>query len=369
MIPRLLSLPTDENLLLFGARSTGKTTLLRHMPLYQNAVVVNLLKGDVERLFRNNPDALFDVVRGMTALQTHVIIDEIQKVPKLLDIVHELIESTDKKYILTGSSARKLKRGGANLLAGRAFVYHLFPFNYFEVEDKFILNDNLRWGMLPKIFFFGTNEKKNRYLDAYTKTYLKEEIWGEHEVRQLEPFRNFLEVAAQSNGKMLNYSNIARDIGCSYNTVKEYFNILEDTLLGFYLNPYQHSFRKRLSKIPKFYFFDMGIVRSLQGLASVPLMEQTSLYGEVFEHFIILQCQQLNHYYFRDYRFSYLATKDGAEIDLVVERPGQKILFIEIKSCKNVELRHLRTLKNMASDYGDCEIACFSQDPFIKNNR
>ncbi len=366
MIHRMLKIPTDENLLLFGARGTGKTTLLKHSPLYEKAVVINLLKGDVERQFRNDPDALAEIVKAMPAQQTHVIVDEVQKVPKLLDIVHDLIENTSKKFILTGSSARKLKYGGANLLAGRAFVYHLFPFNYFEVTDTFILNDSLRWGMLPKIFSYVTDDKKHRFLEAYTNTYLKEEIWGEQIVRQLDPFRHFLEVAAQMNGKQVNFSNMARDVGVTDKTINEYFAILEDTLIGFYLNPYQHSFRKRLSKTPKFYFFDPGVVRALQGQLSVPLTEQTSVYGDVFEHFIILQCKQLASYTNSEYRFSYLATKDGAEVDLVVERPGKKILFIEIKSAKQVEARHLRTLLAMSKDHGDCEAVCFSRDNFVK---
>ena len=366
MISRLLTLPSDENCFLFGARSTGKTTLLNHRLFHKNAVVINLLKADVERQFRQDPDALYGVVKTMGNDKTHIIIDEIQKVPKLLDVVHDLIENTSKNFILTGSSTRKLKHGGANLLAGRAFVYYLYPFNYFEVTDKFTLNDALHWGMLPKIFSYDCNEKKHHYLDAYTKTYLKEEIWDELIVRKIDPFRNFLEVAAQSNGKVINFSNIARDIGSTDNTVRDYFTILEDTLIGFFLNPFQHSFRKRLSKKPKFYFFDTGVVRTLCGLLSVPLIEQSSAYGEVFEHFIILQCQQLSNYYHLDYRFSYLATKDGAKIDLVVERPGKKILFIDIRSSKQVEARHVKTLTIVARDYGDCEAVCFSRDSFKK---
>jgi uncharacterized protein len=149
-------------------------------------------------------------------------------------------------------------------------------------------------------------------------------------------------------------------------TVQDYFSILEDTLIGYYLHPFQHSFRKGLSKKPKFYFFDTGVVRALRRLIEIPLTESTSGFGDAFEHFIINQCIQLASYRHRNYRFSYLETKDDAEIDLVVERPGQKILFIEIKSTTIVESRHLTTLKTLTRDFGDCETICLCREQYIK---
>ena len=160
---------------------------------------------------------------------------------------------TNKKFIMTGSSARKLKKGGANLLAGRAFVFDLFPLSFLELKDKFDLEHALRWGTLPQIFQCNTDLERQQFLRAYAHTYLKEEIWEEHFIRQLDPFRRFLEVAAQCNGKIINFSNIARDVGVDKKTIQSYFSILEDTLIGFYLEPYQNSFRKRLSQKPKFY--------------------------------------------------------------------------------------------------------------------
>lgn len=366
MIPRLLKLPQDESFFLFGARGTGKTTLLKHLPWFSNALMINLLEAKTENRFLRDPDELSAIVRGLPNSTSHVIIDEVQKIPKLLDVVHELIETTDKKFILTGSSARRLKKGGANLLAGRAFVYNLYPFSFLEVESEFQLNQALQYGLLPKVFQYNSEESKQRFLEAYTNTFLKEEIWVEKFVRELEPFRYFLEVAAQSNGKMINFSNIARDIGSNDNTVKNYYSILEDTLIGSFLQPYQHSFRKRLSKSPKFYFFDPGVVRVLTGNIELPIPEKTSAYGEVFEHFIISQCQLLASYFHRNYRFSYLATKDGSEIDCVVERPGLPILFIEIKSTDIVEERHVKSLNQLAKDFGNCEAVCFSRDSYVK---
>lgn len=367
MRARLLQLPADESFFLFGSRGVGKTTLLKSLPWFAKAFYINLLQPQEEQRFSRSPDELAAIVKLLPDDIQHVIIDEVQKIPKLLDVVHDLIETTSKKFILTGSSARKLKHGGANLLAGRAFVYHLYPFSYLELpESEASLSDYLHFGLLPKIFGYHQVEKKQLYLEAYTHTYLKEEIWAEQFIRELDPFRRFLEVAAQSNGKIINFSNIARDVGTSYKNIEKYFSILEDTLLGFFLEAFQHSFRKRLSKTPKFYFFDPGVVRALTLQLSLPLLKSTSQFGEVFEHFVILQCKQLASYFHRDYRFSYLKTKDDAEIDLVVERPGLPLLFIEIKSSDNIQLAQLATLKKIAQDFGACEAICFSNDPYPK---
>lgn len=366
MIPRLSSLPDDESFFLFGPRGVGKTTTLKSLPLFTKALYINLLLAHEESRFAKNPDELIAIVKGLPANITHIIIDEVQKLPKLLDIVHELIETTSIHFILTGSSARKLKYGGANLLAGRAFVYHLHPFVYSEISEQFDLNENLQWGMLPKLFEYKAVDKKQHYLRAYTTTYLKEEIWAEQFIKKLDPFRYFLEVAAQSNGKLINFANIARDVGGDVKTIQNYFSLLEDTLLGFFLPAFQHSFRKRLSKTPKFYFFDPGIVSALSGLLAVPLSESTSRYGEVFEHFIILQCKYLASYYHPDFKFSYLKTKDDAEIDLIVERPGQPLLLIEIKSTHSIQEHHLTTLQSLAADLSTCEAICLSQDPYRK---
>lgn len=365
-LPRLLKLPKSQTLFLFGARGTGKSTLLQKLFPSDNCLWLNLLDPEQEERFARNPQELNNVVLALPAKITHVIIDEIQKIPKLLDVVHFLCEKTKKKFVLTGSSARKLKFGGANLLAGRAFVYNLFPFTFLEAKERFNLNAALRWGLLPKVLFLRVSEEKQRFLQAYANTYLKEEIWGEHFIRRLDPFRRFLEVAAQSNAKIINYANIASDTGVDDKTVKEYFSLLEDTLIGFFLEPFKHSFRKRLSAKPKFYFFDCGVVRALSRLLTVPLVSSTSAYGEVFEHFIILECVKLASYFKSEYRFSYLRTKDDLEVDLVVERPGQLPLFIEIKSSNNVQERDLAQLRLAVRDFKECEAVCFSQDPQAK---
>jgi len=295
-----------------------------------------------------------------------VVVDEIQKVPQLLDEVHRLIEETDKIFILTGSSARKLKHGGANLLAGRAFVYHLFALSCFELKERFDLEKALHWGTLPKVFSLESDTEKEEFLRSYTNTYLKEEIWTEQVIRKLPPFRRFLEVAAQFNGKIINYANIAEDVGVDEKTIKEYFIILEDTMIGFFLEPFHNSFRKRLVQKPKFYFFDTGVVRSLSRRLSVPLLPKTAAYGDAFEHYILLEIIRLGSYFQPDYRFSFIRTISDVEIDLVVERPGKPLLCIEVKSSDTMSSRDINSFLQLTKDIPDCEAVVLSQDRFMK---
>jgi predicted AAA+ superfamily ATPase len=367
VLNRLLQLPENKSFFLFGARGVGKSTLLRQFFPEESTLTINLLGAEEESRFSRHPEELAILARSLPSSKKRIIIDEIQKIPKLLDIVHILIEEKlPIDFIMTGSSARKLKRGGANLLAGRAFVYHLFPFSFLEMGNTFHTQEALEWGLLPAVTQYTDEEDRYQFLHAYANTYLKEEIWNEQFIKNLDPFRRFLEVAAQMNGKILNYASIARDVGVSENTVKDYFSLLEDTLIGFFLEPFHHSFRKRLRTAPKFYFFDTGVTRTLARLLRVPLRESTSLYGDTFEHLVILECIKLAHYYSLDYRFSYLSTKDDAEIDLIVDRPGLPHLFIEIKSSREVSPQSLKTLGQLSKDFKQCEAVCFSQDKYVK---
>ncbi|HXF28813.1 MAG TPA: DUF4143 domain-containing protein, partial [Chlamydiales bacterium] len=267
---------------------------------------------------------------------------------------------------LTGSSARKLKRGGANLLAGRAFVCHLYPLSCFELGEQFHLDTSLHWGTLPKIFHLHNDSEKDAFLRSYADTYLKEEIWGEQIIRKLPPFRRFLEVAAQCSGKVINFSNIAKDVGVDDKTIKEYYSILEDTMIGFFLESFHNSFRKRLVEKPKFYFFDTGIVRSLSRRLSLPLIPKTAAYGEAFEHFIVLEFIRLASYFQPEYRFSFVRTTGDVEIDLVVERPGKPLLCIEIKSSDTVNEQDISAFSRLTKDIHNCEAVVMSQDRFMK---
>jgi len=369
MFCRLIDFVTDYSFFLFGPRGTGKSTILQRRFKKEDCLWIDLLDLEMESNFSNNPSQLYTIVKSLPDEIKYIIIDEIQKIPKLLDLVHKLIEETDKIFILTGSSARKLKHGGANLLAGRAFMYHLFSLSCFELGEHFDLQQAIELGTLPRIFGFNNRESKIQFLKAYGEVYLKEEIWNEHLIRKLDPFRRFLEVAAQSNGKIISYTRIADDVGVDFKTIKEYFSILEDTMIGFFLEPFHNSFRKRLCSKPKFYFFDCGVVRSLSRSLSIPLLPKTSGYGDAFEHFIILEFFRLSNYFQRDYRFSYIRTQEDVEVDLVIDRPGQVLLCIEIKSSNQIFEKDIASFIKITKDLNEvkgCEAIVLSQDQFKK---
>lgn len=364
MKKRLLALPRDHSFFLFGARGTGKSTLIKNFYIKNKTWYIDLLDLHQESKYLNDPQLFKAEVLALPDKMKWIVIDEVQKIPALLNVVHALIEETDKKFILTGSSARQLKRGHANLLAGRAFVRNLYPFSFLELGDTFDLDAALCFGMLPKLSECHHDNDKVDFLRAYAHLYLKEEVWAEHLIRKLEPFQYFLEVAAQANGCIVNAANIAKDVGVDDKSVIQYFSILEDTLLGFYLPAFQHSFRKRLSHKPKFYFIDLGIARALSRTLETPITSRTYEYGQLFEHFVILECYKLSRYFFPDYRFSYLRTHDDLEIDLVIERPGSPILMIEIKSTDVVRADHVAALQKIASELGDrVEAICLAQVP------
>lgn len=366
MRSRLLSLPKKYSFFLFGARGVGKSTLIRQAFPQAHTYWVDLLLPENEQRYTAAPSILIDEVRALSSDIAHVVIDEVQKVPKLLDVVHSLIETTDKHFILTGSSARKLKAGGANLLAGRAFVKKLYPFSFIELDKTFSLEVALNTGCLPKVWAFDHQEDRYDFLEAYTYTYLKEEVWAEHLVNKFDPFRQFLELAAQTNGKLINYANIARDCGADAKTVKSYFSILEDTWVGFVLDPYQRSVRKRLSQTPKFYFFDVGVARALSRTHRLPLTQQTYGYGDYFEQLVVVEIYKLCQYFHPDYRLSFLRTKEGLEVDLVIERPGSTLLLIKIKSATQIKESMLSPLKQFKKALPEATCLCLSNDPVAK---
>jgi predicted AAA+ superfamily ATPase len=344
MIRRLINPTKSQSFFLFGARGVGKSTLLKeYYSSSPRTLWIDLLTDQDELRFGRHPDHLSEILSlGQYDL---VIIDEVQKAPKLLDIVHKEIENRSARFVLTGSSARKLKRGHANLLAGRAITYSLHPFTHIELQDRFSLQTALEWGTLPKVVELGSDlEECALFLKTYVNTYLREEILIEQLIRKTAPFRDFLPIAAQMNGEILNYSKIAKDIGVDEKTIKTYYEILEDTLLGFRLPPFHRSIRKRQHQSSKFYFFDIGVKRALESSLKIPLKPKTSAFGKHFEHWIVLECFRLNDYFQKDYRFSYLRTKDDAEIDLIIERPGQPDLLVEIKSTDFVERDQVQAL-------------------------
>ncbi len=356
----------NHSFFLFGPRGCGKTTLLKERFVPSEVLWLDLLDSAIEERFTHNISEFYAIVKGLKEETKYVIVDEIQKIPKLLDEVHRLIEETDKIFILTGSSARKLKHGVANLLAGRAFVYHLYPLSCFELGEVFDLEKAMHYGTLPKIFKCMEDGEKEAFLRAYADTYLKEEIWNEQIIRKLNPFRRFLEVASQCNGKVVNYANISKYVGVDEKTVKEYYCILEDTMIGFFLEPFHNSFRKRLVEKPKFYFFDTGIVRALSRRLSVSLTPKTSAYGDAFEHYVLLEIIRLASYFEPDYRFSFILTAAGVEVDIVIERPGKPLLCIEIKSSDVISESDIGSYCKLTADIENCEAIVLSQDRFLK---
>jgi len=362
MFNRSIKINENNSFFLFGPRGVGKTHLVKERILADHRLVIDLLDPIELEMFSMDPHELIRRMDGAGALLEWVIIDEVQKIPKLLDLVHKLIEERPIKFALTGSSARKLKRGGADMLAGRAFTYHLHPLTSFELGGGHDLREILRFGTLPRIFQLTTAEEKKLYLQSYVSTYIKEEIQVEQIVRRLDPFRRFLQVAAQSNGEVISYSNIARDVASTDKSVRSYFEILEDTLLGFLLEPYHASIRKRQTTSPKFYFFDVGVQRALARTVSLEILPKTAEFGRSFEHLVILEMIRNSSYLRNDFAFSYLRTKDGAEIDLVVERPGAPVALIEIKSADGVRDDHVRTLNRLATDFENAQAYCLSLD-------
>ncbi len=366
MFKRSIQLSAASSFFLFGARGTGKTRLLREQFSEDNSLYLDLLAPETFQALSLRPQSLTERLAALPRKVRWVIIDEVQKLPSLLDVVHHTIEQGRLKFALTGSSARKLKHGGANLLAGRAFVYHLFPLTAQELGPAFSLADVLHWGTLPRLYSLKKDDDKRDYLRAYAHTYLQEEITQEQIVRKLEPFRRFLFIAAQMSGQIVNFAKIARDAGAALPTVQSYFQILEDTLIGFLLDSFHESVRKRQRENPKFYFFDTGVQRALSNTLSVDLPSHTYAFGAAFEHFVINEIYHRQSYGKKDYRLSYLRTKDGVEIDLIIERPGLKRALVEIKSAERIQPEDVRALKHLAPDIPRSEPFCFSLDPVAK---
>lgn len=364
VIYRQCNLSKNHSFFLFGSRGVGKSTLIRATFRADEMTVFDLLNPQLETELALNPNHLaekLELVQKTQPEKKWVFIDEVQKIPTLLDVVHSLIEQKHFLFALSGSSARKLKRGNANLLAGRAYVFHLFPFTHHELGADFKLDEVLRWGSLPKVYE-SDDLNRIRYLRSYANTYLKEEIVAEQLVRNLVPFRAFLEVAAQSAGKIINYSNIARDVNVETPTVQSYFDILEETYIGFKLNPFHESLRKRQRQNPKFYFFDNGVLRTLARRVDLPISESTFEYGDLFESFLIQEAFRLIHYQEKDWTLSYLATKDNFEVDLILDRPGMPRAFIEIKSSRSVKNESLTGLNRLRREYPQNEFYVLSQD-------
>lgn|SRR3990167_4107535 len=338
MFKRLLKLilPNRKSAFLWGARQTGKSTYLKaHFP---EATWYDLLKSDVHARLEKNPQQLREEILAFTPAQLTqpIILDEIQKIPSLLNEVHWLIENTKAQFILCGSSARKLKRLGTNLLGGRALRYHFYPLTFAEIPNINLLRA-LNNGLVPSHYL---SENVNLLLEAYVIDYLNFEIREEGLVRNLPDFSRFLDSAAFSNGQMVNFSNIARDCAKSAKTVEGYYQILIDTLLGYFLPPFAKK-KKRdiIGKTPKFYLFDVGVVNYL-AKRSVGELRGTAA-GDAFEHFILMELTAYNNLYKKRYDITYWRTKTGLEVDFIL---GDAEIAIEVKIAHTVHKADLHGL-------------------------
>ena len=352
MITRSLNPLNNNSYFLFGPRGTGKSTWLQMTYTSRDSLYLDLLSVHTTDELMTNPQRFLDIIQAPENRSKIIIIDEIQKMPKLLDYVHQEIVRSKRVFVLTGSSARKMKQQGMNLLAGRALFYNFFPFSTRELmaNQTFNLSKALERGALPDAYQSNSLQICNEYLMTYVHLYLEKEIQQERWVRNIEPFRKFLAISAQMNGKIINKVQIAKEVGVSDHTITNYYEILEDTLIGIEVPPFHQSLRKSQRASSKFYFIDTGIKRALDRTLSVPILQHTSMYGEFFEHWVFLELYKNASYLRLDWKFSYLLTKDNAEIDFIIDRPGKSLLLLEIKSKTLVEKKDARHLFSLGDD-------------------
>lgn len=338
-IKRSLTLDTEGNnaFFLWGPRKTGKTTFLKQQ--FEDAVFFDLLDPICQTKFLLHPEELQHFVLG-----NHpriVVLDEIQKIPTLLDTVHWCLENTQTKFILCGSSARKLKRGAANLLGGRAWRYEMFTLTSNEIPN-FDLHRALNHGLIPQHYL---SAKPEKFLAGYLLEYIHEEIQAEADLRKMKSFEAFLHVIGTHHGQLINYANIARECGVSAPTIRGYFEILEDTLLGYTLTPWTKSTHYRLIETGKFYLFDTGLARKLSGVTQ--LLSETSAFGHAFEHFILNEIRAFLSYTETDKKLSFWRTSNGYEVDIIV---GNMELAIEIKAKSGVKPHDLKGMHALLNE-------------------
>ena len=341
ILDRILTIPEleEDSVFLWGARQTGKSTLLKS--IYPEAHYYDLLLPDVYSRLQRKPELLIQELQHLDHNEL-VVIDEVQMLPNLLNAVHWLIVNRDIRFLLCGSSARKLKRLGANMLGGRAVRRQLFPLVSREIPD-FDVVKAVNNGMLPRHYLI--NEPWNR-LEGYIGNYLQQEIEAEALSRNLSTFSRFLEVAALTDGEMVNYQSIATDCGVSANTIKAYFDILQETMIGYYIPAFRNVQKRRLIKAPRFYFFDIGIVNYLCNRRK--LEPGSTDFGHGFEHLIVQELMAYLSYTHSRKTISYWRTTSGYEVDIIY---GDAEVAIEVKSSTEVQSRHLKGLKAFSEEH------------------
>ena len=359
MFKRFLVLPDpgQETFFLWGPRQTGKSTLLKQR--YPEARWLDLLNTDLFRRYAANPELLRQEIEAEGPPPgRQIVIDEVQKVPALLDEVHWLMENRGLHFALCGSSARKVRHGAANLLGGRALRYEMHGLTAGELGSDFDLTRLLNHGYLPRLY---EAARPTRFLDAYISDYLKEEVVAEGLVRNLPAFSGFLDAAALCDGEMINFSNIANDCAVSSHTVKSYFGILEDTLLGSWLPAYRKRRKRRLIQAPKFYFHDVGIVNRLARRGT--LAPRSEMYGKAFENWVFHELSACRAYRELDLELYYWRLAGGTEVDFVL---GDMRLAVEAKASTRITPNHLRGLRSLAEEHpqvGQRIVVCLEPRP------
>src|SRR3990167_1119331 len=354
MLQRTLNLPNllkKKSFFLFGPRATGKSSLIATQ-FDKTMPILDLLDNELYLRLTSEPWHLKSIIQGYPQ-PTEVVIDEIQRIPALLDEVHRLIEKEKIRFLLTGSSARKLKRQHANLLAGRAWQAELFGLSYAEIP-QFNLEKYLIYGGLHVVYL--SDDPKEELL-AYANTYLKEEIQAEAVVRQLPAFTRFLHFSALTSGNLLNFSNIANDAGVPASTVREYYYVLEDTFIGFMLPAWTKSVKRKPISTAKFYYFDLGVKNILARISH--LEPQSDLFGQAFEHFIALELRAYISYRRKHFMLSYWQATNGQEVDFLVENHTA----IEVKTASRVQDKHVKGLRALMEEKICRQYFLVSQDP------
>lgn len=340
----------DEAMFLFGGRQVGKSTLLKER--FPKAIYIDLLKSDIRNRFKQHPEEFRESLLRYPP-ETLVIVDEIQKIPDLLDEVHWLMVEKDLWFILSGSSARKIKRSGANNLGGRAIPETLFPLVSAEIPD-YDLDRAVQNGMIPRHYMVANAQNRMR---AYVDLYLKEEIIEESLVQNVDEFIRFMEVAAIMDGEILNYENVASDCGVSANTVKAYYKILVETLLGFEVPAYRKVIKRKLYKSSRFYYFDVGIANHLT--KRYHLAPRTPEYGHAFEHLIIQEIRAYLGYTGSEEELTYWHTYENLEVDAVI---GDARVAIEIKSTDHVNHDDKKGVTEFAKEHPETKQILVSRD-------
>ncbi len=330
-----------KSLFLFGPRQTGKSSYIKNQ-LEEIKLSWTLLDNGLYRDLSMHPSLLRNTLRAKGITDGIVVLDEIQRLPDLLNEVHMLIEETDIHFLLTGSSARKLKKKGVNLLGGRAGRLDFHPLVWPEIKDfEVSLEEIYRSGLIPAAFI---DDDYESFLADYVGLYVKEEIEAEREVRNLPPFWEFLRVVATESGEIINYENVARDVGISGVSVRGWYNILVDTLIGFEVPPYRKTKIRKPNASSKFYLFDVGVTRKLQGLSAIE--EGTAEFGRYLENYIAMEIRSWLDYSGTKEGLSYWHAQSGQEVDFIIKEK----VAVEVKATRRISPRDLKGLKALMEE-------------------